>query len=159
LAGVGYTTAKNATNMTRPDIWSGEWSWGAVFMTMKLADEYKKMGKGAWAADLLADSKSMVSFMEKAVVPAEDGVWKSGGLVQKDGSYLYANKRFFIPWGWYANPIGATSSTAWAVFYNMTYDPFVLGGYFDDNVFLKEQCKHNQPEAGMIDKLNKWYNY
>jgi len=159
LAGVGYTTLKNATNTTRPDIWSGEWSWGAVFMTMKLASEYQEMGKSAWAQALLADSKSMVSFMEKAVIPAEDGVWKSGGLLQKDGSYLYANKRFFIPWGWYANPIGATSSTGWAVFYNWTYNPFVLGGYFEHNQWITQQCKHNQPDPSILQKLKTWYGY
>ena len=35
------------------------------------------------------------------------------GLRFPDGSYVYANKRFFIPWGWFSNPIGATCSTAW----------------------------------------------
>merc|ERR1711988_445392 len=49
---------------------------------------------------------------------------------QEAGSYVYANDRFFIPWGWYANPIGATCSTAWAVMQRMNFNPFVLGGGF-----------------------------
>lgn len=75
IAGVGYTSGANSTssNYTRPDIWSGEWTWGAVFMTRKLADEYKRAGKTDWAANLLADSNSMVQFMKKPVVPGKDG--------------------------------------------------------------------------------------
>jgi hypothetical protein len=158
LAGVGYTTP--ASNNSRPDIWSGEWTWGAVFMTRKLAAEYTAQGKTAWAASLLADSKSMVTYMSQAVKVGHDGVWTSGGLVQVDGSYLYANKRFFIPWGWYANPIGATSSTGWAVFNELNYDPFALGGYFTtDNKWLTEQCKDNTVDPAMLAKLKAYYDY
>ena len=32
------------------------------------------------------------------------------------------------PWGWYANPIGATCSTAWAVMHDHDFNPFLLGG-------------------------------
>jgi len=162
LAGVGYTTAQanHTGNYTRPDIWSGEWTWGAVFMTRKLADEYKKAGKADWAASLLADSQSMITHMQAAVQPGKDGVWAGGGLVQEDGSYLYANKRFFIPWGWYANPIGATSSTGWAIFNEWNYDPFVLGGYFmEDSPFFTQQCKDNPPEKDIFNKLATYYGY
>jgi len=161
LAGVGYTTIQRE-NQTKPnttDIWSGEWTWGAVFMTRKLAAEYNISGKMAWSQSLLADSKMMVDAMAKAVKPAKDGVWSGGGLVQNDGSYLYANKRFFIPWGWYANPIGATSSTGWAVFNDFNYDPFAIGGYFPDNGFLKDQCKDNPPDPAILKKLATFYDY
>jgi hypothetical protein len=158
LAGVGYTTP--ASNNSRPDIWSGEWTWGAVFMTRKLAAEYTIAGKTAWAASLLADSKSMIYQMSQAVKPGEDGTWSSGGLVQNDGSYLYANKRFFIPWGWYANPIGATSSTGWAIFNDFNYNPFVLGGYFTtDNKWLTEACKDNPVDPAILAKLKTFYDY
>jgi len=158
LAGVGYTS-NGTSNGTRPDIWSGEWTWGAVFMTRKLADEYTKQGKGDWAASLTADSKSMVKYMQQAVKPGKDGVWAGGGLVQVDGSYLYANKRFFIPWGWYANPIGATSSTGWAIFNDWNYDPFALGGYFENNTFFEQQCKDNKPDPSIFTKLRQYYDY
>lgn len=65
--------ANHTGNYTRPDIWSGEWTWGAVFMTRKLADEYKKAGKADWAASLLADSQSMITHMQAAVQPGKDG--------------------------------------------------------------------------------------
>jgi len=159
LAGVGYTVPKMVNGTyPKPSIWSGEWTWGAVFMTRKLSAEYKKLGKLDWAASLLADSKSMVDFMTKEAEVNTDGVWSGGGLVQADGSYLYANKRFFIPWGWYANPIGATSSTAWAVLNDFEYDPFMLGGNFNTS-FYQEQCKHNPPDTAILDKLVTYYNY
>jgi len=156
IAGVGYTVPKaNVTN--KPEIWSGEWTWGAVFMTHKLSLEYRAVGKTAWADSLLADSMSMVKFMSEQVVPGPEGVWSGGGLVQQDGSYLYANKRFFIPWGWYANPIGATSSTGWSVFYEFQYNPFQLGGGSNTS-FWQQQCKDNMPDKTLIQKLIDFYN-
>jgi hypothetical protein len=38
LAGVGYTTPEKNTS-SRTLIWSGEWTWGAVYMTRRLASE------------------------------------------------------------------------------------------------------------------------
>ena len=47
-----------------------------------------------------------------------------------DGSvaYLYANERYFIPWGWWANPIASLASSAWVILIDNDFDPFVLGG-------------------------------
>jgi hypothetical protein len=161
LAGVGYTTPSNETknNTGSHDIWSGEWTWGAVFMCRRLARDYSQMGKAAWAQSLLADADSMVKLMNTSVIPCDDGVWCKGGLVQSDGSYLYANKRFFIPWGWYANPIGATASTGWAVFNDFHYNPFQLGGTFNTTGnFWQTQCKNNTPTPGILAELEKYYN-
>jgi hypothetical protein len=161
LAGVGYTTdpTKNKTTESTM-IWSGEWTWGAVFMTRRLAKEYSLAGHSDWAAELKKDSDNMVKYMTKEVIPCDDGVWCGGGLVQKDGSYLYANKRFFIPWGWYANPIGATSSTGWAVLNDFNFDPFMLGGG-NDTTFWDKQCIHanNTPVEGIRKKLLDFYAF
>jgi len=162
IAGVGYTTPV-ANKTIENEIWSGEWTWGAVFMCRRLAKDYMKMGHQDWADSLLQDAASMVKLMNTSVDPCDDGVWCDGGLVQKDGSYLYANKRFFIPWGWYANPIGATSSTAWAVLNEFNYNPFQLGGTFFNTTFglpsfWDTQCKNNTPPDGIFDKLSAWYD-
>jgi len=160
IAGVGYTTTQNPNGtLNKPDIWSGEWTWGAVFMTRKLAYEYKAQGNAAYAASLQADSESMIKLMSMTAKTSKDGVWNGGGLVQVDGSYLYANKRFFIPWGWYANPLGATSSTGWAIFNDWNYDPFALGGFFPDSTFWTQQCKDNPPDKAVLDALTKFYDY
>jgi hypothetical protein len=158
LAGVGYTTLGNSTG--KPDIWSGEWTWGAVFMCRKVAAEYRAAGRSDYAATLEADAASMIKYMKQQVQTCpDDPVWcPGGGLILPDGSYLYANKRFFIPWGWYANPIGATSSTAWAVCDDLKYNPFQLGGG-NTTTFWSQQCKDNPPDPGFLDTLTKYYNY
>jgi len=157
LGGVGYTKTSNATNATK--VWSGEWTWGAIFMCKRLGQEYKDAGKSQWADELLKDAHSMINEMSKDAKVDDDGVWiEGGGLVQCDGSYLYANTRFFIPWGWYANPVGATSSTGWAVFNDYEYNPFQLGGGWN-TTFYKTQCKDWEPEKETMQKLAKFYDY
>ena len=37
------------------------------------------------------------------------------GIAHTDGGMLYANTRFFIPWGWYSNAISSLCSTGWSV--------------------------------------------
>jgi len=159
LAGVGYTVPKIINgSYPKPDIWSGEWTWGAIFMTRRLAEQYRALGKFDYANSLKADSDSMLKYTQMAVQPNKDGIWSGGGLVQSDGSYLYANKRFFIPWGWYANPIGATSSTAWAVANEFDYNPFMLGGG-NSTTFFTQQCKDNPPDHQILEKVISYYNY
>lgn len=125
LGGVGYTIVEaNGEAM----IWSAEWTWGAIGACEKLAYEYNLAGRADLAASLTADANSMISLVTQPLVRCDNGAWCGGGLVQEDGSYLYANSRFFIPWGWYANPIGATCSTAWSIMHKHNYNPFILGG-------------------------------
>ena len=54
--------------------------------------------------------------------------------VQKTGtsapSVLYSNIRYYIPFGWWANDIPATSSTAWAVAVDLKFNPFMLDGSY-----------------------------
>jgi len=125
LGGVGYTIVNGTqTNF----IWSAEWTWGAIGACEKLSYEYNLAGRADWAHELADDALSMVNLVTQPMVRCANGGWCGGGLVQEDGSYLYANSRFFIPWGWYANPIGATCSTAWAIMHDHNYNPFILGG-------------------------------
>jgi len=156
LAGVGYTT----TAGIQPDIWSGEWTWGAIFMCRKVATEYAIAGRPDYAASMRADADSMEGYLKQQVKTCDDDpVWcPGGGLMLPDGSYLYANKRFFIPWGWYANPIGATSSTAWGVCDDFNYNPFMLGGG-TNTTFWQEQCKNNAPTSGILQALIQYYDY
>jgi hypothetical protein len=125
LGGVGYTIVDGGKSNL---IWSAEWTWGAIGACERLAYEYGKAGHADWAATLSADAASMVRLASQPLKRCANSGWCGGGLVQEDGSYLYANDRFFIPWGWYANPIGATCSTAWAVMHKHNFNPFVLGG-------------------------------
>eukprot|EP01096_Ripella_sp_DP13-Kostka_P002017 TRINITY_DN1264_c0_g3_i1.p1 TRINITY_DN1264_c0_g3~~TRINITY_DN1264_c0_g3_i1.p1 ORF type:complete len:622 (+),score=232.38 TRINITY_DN1264_c0_g3_i1:100-1866(+) len=118
LAGVGYTIHP------LHDIWSGEWTWGAVLATRELSMQYSNMTNcpncASWAQSLMADSTSMANNLRKTVA--------QGGLLSESGGFLYCNHRYFIPWGWWANPLPALCSTAWSVMDDHTFNPFVLGG-------------------------------
>jgi hypothetical protein len=49
-------------------------------------------------------------------------------IVQPSKPYLYASKRYQIPFGWYANPLPSTASTGWMIMVADDYDPFAYGG-------------------------------
>jgi hypothetical protein len=42
--------------------------------------------------------------------------------------YLYASRRYHIPFGWVANPLPSTAATAWMIMLANSYDPFGYGG-------------------------------
>ena len=42
--------------------------------------------------------------------------------------YLYASRRYLIPFGWYANPLPSTCATAWMIMVADHFDPFGYGG-------------------------------
>ncbi|MBF0594594.1 MAG: hypothetical protein HQL22_06470, partial [Candidatus Omnitrophica bacterium] len=108
LFGVGYTDGH--------DVFSGEWTAGAIAACLELALYYKN-SHTAWAEEALADAQSMVKGMES--LRRIDGNTKS---------YLYADKRYVIPFGWNANPVPSTASTGWAYFVQNGLNPFQLGG-------------------------------
>jgi len=128
LGGVGYT---NDTNANATQIWSAEWTFGAINMCNKLAYEYSQAGEADYAQSLLEDAKSMEDALFQQAERDENSRWIGGGLLQEDGSFVYANSRFFIPWGWYANPIGSLCSTSWGVMNRHgRFNPFKIGGGF-----------------------------
>jgi hypothetical protein len=43
-------------------------------------------------------------------------------------AYDYANKRYYIPFGWWANKVPSLTSTAWVLIIDHNFNPFVLGG-------------------------------
>jgi len=114
IAGVGYTVHPEH------EIWSAEWSWGAVLMTRVLSIQYNALGLTQYAQDLQNDSESMTKNLKQLV--------KDGGMISDTGGYLYCNHRYKIPWGWYANAIPSICSTAWSIMNDHLYNPFFLGG-------------------------------
>jgi len=47
--------------------------------------------------------------------------------------YLYSSKRYMIPFGWYANPLPSTCSTAWMIMLADNFNPFTYGGKYLQN--------------------------
>jgi hypothetical protein len=42
--------------------------------------------------------------------------------------YLYASRRYFIPFGWYANPLPSTCASAWIIMLADHFDPLGYAG-------------------------------
>jgi hypothetical protein len=126
IAGVGYTI--DPLNK----VWSAEWSFGAVLMTRVLSYQYAQMGCSQcqqWSQDLLNDAQSMFNALNQT---ADNGGLRTDivipGMDIKMSGFLYANMRYAIPWGWYANPLPSICSTSWYIFMKHNYNPFVMGG-------------------------------
>jgi hypothetical protein len=85
--------------------------------------------------DLRQDERSMLSAMEKLRTDTYANA-RFNGTPNKykqlfdlsTNPYLYASRRYFIPFGWYANPIPSTCATAWMLMVANTYNPFLAGG-------------------------------
>lgn len=135
FGGVGFTHAINVTNnRTLHDIFSGDGTYAAILMCRTLADAYEKVGKRLHAEELRRDVESM----EWAIRTN----FSQGGLVNDDdGSVMYSNRRFFVPWGWYANPVSSLSATAWSVMNEDQFNPFVLGGHHNSTTTKAEYQK------------------
>lgn len=110
LRGIGFTDGHTIT--------SGEWGFGAIMMLRSLARHYEK-SHPEQAQEALQDSITMRRGIENELrMKLDDGSF----------AYKYANKRYYIVFGWWANPIPSLASTTWAVMVDNNFNPFVLGG-------------------------------
>ena len=111
IQGVGYTDGH--------DIVSGEWTLGAITMCRILAKQYET-SKPEWSKDLLRDADLMRQYLESQRVDLSDS----------EVAYRYANKRYAIPFGWNANPVPSTASTAWVAMVDANFNPFYHTGEY-----------------------------
>lgn len=107
--GIGFTDGHR--------ILSVEWTCGGILAAKRLAEAYKK-SHPTWSRSCQRDILSMRDGMERYKIELLEGTM----------SYLYSNKRFFIPFGWWANPIPCIASSAWILIIDMGFNPFTLGG-------------------------------
>jgi hypothetical protein len=147
LWGVGYSNQDgNGTNgdgTYREGILSAEWTAGAINMVRGMTRFYGATaatsadGRSAaeYVKSLKADELAMVDRVQalrftnygKNPFPGKPEGY-AHLITQMSEPYLYASKRFRIPFGWYANPIPSTCATAWIVMLADNYDPFGYGG-------------------------------
>lgn len=100
-------------------------------------------------AQLKADEKSMLvgvqelrtdKFGSSSILsghrpssPTEPGFWdRLVGMSSGAMGYLYASKRYYIPFGWMSNPIPSTASTTWGIMVNYNFNPFAYAGAYSD---------------------------
>jgi hypothetical protein len=119
LLGVGYTSQKPTDNFYEL---SGEWTLGAINAAIVLADHYKNDADKY--ATLISEAHNMMIGVTKEASSLQGP--PSGGTSRL--SYLYANKRAFIPFGWYSNKMPETASTGWSLMVNSCFNPLELGG-------------------------------
>jgi hypothetical protein len=121
LRGVGFTRGH--------DVLSSEWTFGAILMARETAAYYRALYRRtretrylAWANEFARDARTMRDGVEALKVRFPDG----------SAAYKYSNKRYYIVFGWWANPV-PTLTTSWAVMLDRPdpwdyFNPFVLGG-------------------------------
>lgn len=107
LLGVGYTDDPSA-------VFSVEWTLGAILLVNQLSDHYHFI-------DLKDEAVSMREgverLKEKVIIDAVETI-----------AYDYADRRYYIPFGWWANKIPSLTSTAWVLMIDRNFNPFILGG-------------------------------
>jgi len=117
VQGVGFAQTPDDLN-----VFSGEWSFGAINLLNIFSKQYaaNKTLTDIFARDIY-DIRSSIEGRLTNDISFPNGA--SATAVQ------YSNTRYYIPFGWYANPIPSMASTGWAVFADKNYfNPFVLGG-------------------------------
>jgi len=147
LWGVGYSDQDGngilANGDYRQGILSAEWTAGAINMVRSMAAYYQKIEVGStnhaqarkFLLELEQDERTMLEAMRRLRLDhydANEFPGKPGRLNSlidlKTAPYLYASRRHFIPFGWFANPLPSTCSTAWVVMIANRFDPFGVDG-------------------------------
>ncbi len=162
LWGVGYSDqdGNGASSQEQAGILSGEWTAGAINMVRALLFQYDLVQQSAdytseeqaltrqYIQVLQEDEKSMTAHLttlRSDVYPHEEAYAavrppqyeRLISLPTNQLAYLYASKRYPIPFGWFANPLPSTASTGWALFLHYAYNPFKLGGDYQP-AFVRE---------------------
>jgi hypothetical protein len=150
LWGVGYSdqdgNGLNPDGTYKQGVLSGEWTAGAIVMVRNMIRHYGEgqrpssgvvAGAGAekYARGLREDESAMLEAVQSLRFDRyqhTDFPGKPAGyqnlIVEASEPYLYASRRHLIPFGWYANPLPSTASTAWMVMVADGFDPFGYGG-------------------------------
>jgi len=158
LWGVGYSTSDGNGTGQQGQVLSGEWTAGAINMLRVLRSQYSLLSlnpaydayQRAQLYDiisvLIADHDSMIKKIrslstdqyptEPEFAEQRPDDYSSLVPIPSDRlAYMYANKRYLIPFGWIANPIPSMASTAWMIFLAYGYNPFDPFGSYIPNPF------------------------
>ncbi|HEY5814533.1 MAG TPA: hypothetical protein VIT23_18000, partial [Terrimicrobiaceae bacterium] len=46
-------------------------------------------------------------------------------------AFIYASKRYMIPFGWFANPLPSTTASSWAIMLHYNFNPFNPTGTYE----------------------------
>jgi hypothetical protein len=147
LLGVGYSDAdgngQNADQTYRQGVLSGEWTAGAIVMLRNMIRYYAAAAPPPrdiprarlYEKDLREDEKSMMEGIQTlrydryltTSFPGKPDDYQNL-VILPTKPYLYASRRYFVPFGWYANPLPSTCASAWVIMLANDFDPFAYGG-------------------------------
>ncbi len=150
LWGVGFSDQDgngiDADGNYRQGILSTEWTAGAITMVRSMIDYYQRtLDDSANASparhmveNLKMEEESMLTAianmrLDKYISAAFPGRPQNMSQLlpsMQTKPYVYASKRYLIPFGWYANPLPSTCATAWMIMVHDGYNPFVYGGKY-----------------------------
>lgn len=117
LCGVGYTF-----NNISGQVLSGEWTYGAMNFLNIMVNE------SGYNSTLIANIKADLTSMNFGTYSFVVTSTPINNSTETYDTVLYASTRYWIPFGWFANPLPALASTGWAVFVANSFNPFhVLG--------------------------------
>jgi len=111
VVGLGYSFNSQS------QAYSGEWTSGAINMLRIFA---KESGERRY----MDEADEMKMHIEHPLA----GNFTLGG--RRVEAVKYANERYYIPFGWWANPFPNIASTAWLLFLDSNFNPFNLGGAY-----------------------------
>ena len=111
FCGVGYTY-----NTISGSVLSGEWTYGAInWLKVMIADSgYDAARIGSLQDDVNTMQAAIATYLY-TTASIRSGTYKS---------VKYADRRYFIPFGWWANSLPSTASTGWAAMVEAEYNPF-----------------------------------
>jgi hypothetical protein len=141
LLGVGFSdvdgNGRDALGHYRAGVLSSEWTAGAIDAVRTLRSHYAQApgASPAALAELAADESSMQKGFARLRIDRYAGADFAGAAVRLRQQvpavglpWLYASRRYAIPFGWVANPLPSTCATAWALLLDAHYDPFGFAG-------------------------------
>lgn len=149
LWGVGYSELDgngiDANGAFRSGILSSEWTAGAITMVRSMIAHYGRIARDEprhaeaqrYLEELRRDEQSMLAGIQRLRLDAYLATPFAGKPPQYQRllplgpamqPYVYASRRYAIPFGWYANPLPSTCATAWVLMLAAGFDPFGYGG-------------------------------
>eukprot|EP01059_Diplonema_ambulator_P008688 TRINITY_DN18360_c0_g1_i1.p1 TRINITY_DN18360_c0_g1~~TRINITY_DN18360_c0_g1_i1.p1 ORF type:complete len:904 (+),score=155.60 TRINITY_DN18360_c0_g1_i1:184-2712(+) len=114
----------NATMVVVDDVFSAEWTLGAINFARVIVNE---SGYNKAMLDLVVKD---ADFMRAAIERELLADTPTQNTYDTHNSLLYANIRSYIPFGWWANPIPSMASTGWAVSIDSSFNPLQLFGHY-----------------------------
>lgn len=131
FCGVGYTFSNFSGQVL-----SGEWSYGAMNWLAVM------MNESGYNESIVGDLQDDFNNINYGTYSYVVGATSINNSTEQYASVLYAGSRYFIPFGWWANPLPALASTGWAVFVANGFNPFNINGHLcgilDDFPLLPE---------------------